>query len=453
MGPKLKIASVRFLLKKPAKSYLPSQPVADLKFKSKEYRQMDSKWLLIGLVFSSGLMCTKKTSDDNIDDKPHENLSTDAEKKPDKKEKDSDHDADMLEHSGLIGNISIKMDQWDELKNQEPTKHICQPDSHYDRRGYTYFVADIEIDGEFFETIGIRKKGHCGSKSNTKPALKIKLSKYVSDQEHNGHKSISLNNNIQDPALIRQCLGYRLLSELDIQHRECQLVRVTVNDVYYGIYSRVEDIKSKFLEKNFGKEKSGHVLLESGSVDTDFDGGFNFFERKEIDHEEDYSIHEVITNDIQARQLDAVKQYFDLGHFYKIWAGEILLMHIDGYVGNNNNFYVYRRKSDSKFHFIISGIDRTWEKGQSGFEQWKKSIIASLAREDPEFMGKFKDRLTGYWARFDTEDFFKKATELQDAVMPYLPDEEHEDFRHEVNILKEYVANHHAEIERYIDSL
>ena len=76
---------------------------------------------------------------------------------------------------------------------------------------YTTFSADLTMDGESLSNIGIRKKGFIGSQSTEKPSLKLNLDEYVAGAELFGTDNITLNNAVQDPSLIRQCLSYDLL--------------------------------------------------------------------------------------------------------------------------------------------------------------------------------------------------------------------------------------------------
>ena len=61
-----------------------------------------------------------------------------------------------------------------------------------------YYAANISIDGEVVQQVGIRSRGK-GSRSGEKPGLKVDMNRYVSGQEFHGRKSVILDNLTQDP--------------------------------------------------------------------------------------------------------------------------------------------------------------------------------------------------------------------------------------------------------------
>ena len=63
---------------------------------------------------------------------------------------------------------------------------------------YTWFSADITVDGETVTNVGVRKKGFIGSLSEEKPGLKIKFDQYVPDQNLAGMERMTFNNNVQE---------------------------------------------------------------------------------------------------------------------------------------------------------------------------------------------------------------------------------------------------------------
>ncbi len=71
---------------------------------------------------------------------------------------------------------------------------------------YTYFRADIWIDGTKIESVAIRKKGFFGSNDNKRPSLKVKFDEFVEQDPIKGLSRLTLNNNKQDKSLASQML-------------------------------------------------------------------------------------------------------------------------------------------------------------------------------------------------------------------------------------------------------
>jgi len=224
---------------------------------------------------------------------------------------------------------------------------------------YTWFEADVTLDGIAVDTVGIRKKGFIGSLSEDKPGLKLKFDKHVEGQELDGMERFTLNNSVQDPSLIKQCLGYALFTEAGLPAARCNFAHVSFVGEDLGVYVHVEPMKRDFLDRAFG-DSSGD--LYEGTLSDFRDEWMGTFEAKTDDTDADKGpILDVITA-LKASDdtlEEALRQVLDLDQFFDFWATEVLIGHWDGYAGNNNNFYVYRDPADGLIRFLPWGIDGT----------------------------------------------------------------------------------------------
>jgi len=73
-------------------------------------------------------------------------------------------------------------------------------------RSNSYYAANISLDGEVLQQVGIRSRG-AGSRSGEKPGLKIDFNKYNKSQEFHGYKTMALDNLVQDTSLLRERLA------------------------------------------------------------------------------------------------------------------------------------------------------------------------------------------------------------------------------------------------------
>jgi spore coat protein H len=110
---------------------------------------------------------------------------------------------------------------------------------------FSYFPADVVVNGQTVEDVGIRKKGFLGSLSESKPGLKIDFAEFVPSQELFGRKKLTLNNAVADPSLLRQCMTYDLFNKAGIPAPQCGFAHVTVNGEDMGIYVNVETASLK----------------------------------------------------------------------------------------------------------------------------------------------------------------------------------------------------------------
>ena len=97
-------------------------------------------------------------------------------------------------------------------------------------------------------------KGFIGSQSTTKPSIKINVDEYVEGAKLFGVDNITLNNGVQDPSLLRQCLSYQLFDLAGLPSPRCNFAHVYVNGADMGIYVHVEPIKPAFLRQHFDED-------------------------------------------------------------------------------------------------------------------------------------------------------------------------------------------------------
>ena len=116
-----------------------------------------------------------------------------------------------------------------------------------------YYAANISLDNEVVQQVGIRSRGK-GSRSGTKPGLKVDFNRYVRGQEFHGYKSIVLDNLTQDNTFLKEPLSYAAFEAMGIAAPQISYTRLTVNDEYWGLYTLVEDISKPFLEQRFGQD-------------------------------------------------------------------------------------------------------------------------------------------------------------------------------------------------------
>ncbi|MCX6132000.1 MAG: CotH kinase family protein, partial [Proteobacteria bacterium] len=128
-----------------------------------------------------------------------------------------------------VTDIQLKLDPtaWDNLRLEGNNLSNLQCGAKT-KSEYSQVPADVTIDGKSYGTVKIRKKGFFGSLLQAKPSLKIK---FPADAPalYFGLNRIVLNNNNQDPALIRQCLAYDLFRAANISSPRCSFARLHVN--------------------------------------------------------------------------------------------------------------------------------------------------------------------------------------------------------------------------------
>lgn len=263
-------------------------------------------------------------------------------------------------HRVLEVSVKIPPQDWTKIRNQGRDFGVlvdnCEtktptPDI------FDYVKAEITIDDETLEQVGVRKKGFLGSLSVARPSLKIKANEYDKSQRYQGSRRLTLNNNYQDLSLLRTCLAYEVFRKAKLPSPRCNFARVNVNGEALGLYTHVESIRKPFLRRHFG-QKIGD-LFESQAADFVSDLILLWepkLGKKKPDHRPIQEVADAVDKGGQ-EMLAAVEQWFDLDELVTYWATESLVNHWDGFSGSRNNVYLYLSPQDGKLHFIPWGAD------------------------------------------------------------------------------------------------
>ena len=105
--------------------------------------------------------------------------------------------------------IEMAKTDWDKLRHQTRL-FAASLQKEPPKRPFTYFKANVVIDGHRVENVGVRKKGLIGSLDTARPSLKIKLDHDHKKAKVAGLSTLTFNNNRQDRTLMSQFLRLRI---------------------------------------------------------------------------------------------------------------------------------------------------------------------------------------------------------------------------------------------------
>jgi hypothetical protein len=225
---------------------------------------------------------------------------------------------------------------------------------------YTHFPARVTVDGVTYEDVDIRKKGYIGSLSVIRPSLKLDFERRLGTELAAGNRRMTLNNDLQDPSHVKQCLSYDLFAEIGLPAPRCNFAHVVVNGVDLGIYTHVEAVNKPLLRRYFD-DVDGNMY--EGQL-SDFNAATQQYLEMETNQEQNDGSDVQAVIDALALPDDqvvaALGALVDLEHFRDFWALETLLGHWDGYASNSNNYFAYHDPTSNKFYFIPWGTDQTF---------------------------------------------------------------------------------------------
>jgi hypothetical protein len=222
---------------------------------------------------------------------------------------------------------------------------------------FTPFVGTVSVDGQTLTGVGVRKKGFIGSLSTEKPSLKLKFDETIAGQRVSGTDGMTLNNSKQDPAFVRQCLGYAAFARAGISAPRCNFAHVVVNGADLGLYVHVEGIDKDLLRRHF-VDASGNLYEGTLSdFDATFLATFDLKTNQVVNDRSDLTALASALTATNADLLDRLAQLVNLDEFFDYWAMETVLRHWDGYANNTNNFFAYHDPTSGRFTFLPWGID------------------------------------------------------------------------------------------------
>ncbi len=306
----------------------------------------------------------------------------------------------LLDPSRLLHiRITMKDEDWDALRHQQRHGASFFAGAPIDDP-FTWFNADIKIDGTLVRKVGVRKKGLFGSMDTERPSLKVKFNEFVEQDPVQGLNRLTLNNNKQDTSQVSQHLTYKLFRDAGVHAPRSSLAWVTVNGDDLGIYTHVESLNKPFLKRSFGDDTGD---LYEGTL-TDFHPRtLKNFSVKTNESDNDLSDIARIATLFDGKEplsMEEVEKVLDVDGFLRFWALEAMVQFWDGYSANQNNFYFYVEPGSGRGSFIPWGADSCWSErgrrsGPAGSTAiFAQSILCNRLYHADNMADRYRDTLT-----------------------------------------------------------
>ena len=235
-----------------------------------------------------------------------------------------------------------------------------------------YYPADIRWRGITVRNVGIRSRGS-GSRSGSKPGLRVDFNRYASGQTFLGLTSFVLDNLVQDPSGLRERVAMRVHERMGLPApRETHAV-LYVNNSYAGVYGIVESVDTNGVKRMFGEqngnwEDEGYLFefkwirpYHFEYLGSDASAYAPLFSPRTHEHdplETLYSPIEAMTRAVEdasdASLVEIMSQYLDLPMLLRYLAVQAYTAEWDGFAGyaGMNNFYLYRFEQSMRSQFI-----------------------------------------------------------------------------------------------------
>lgn len=354
--------------------------------------------------------------------------------------------------SNRVIQVEINTSHWDRLRLADPVGGRCNFDFIGDRYSYETF-EEVRVNGVSYGNVGAKKKSWCGSESKDKPSINLKFDKFDKDtgkaaKANMGTDALTLNNSIQDPSYLRQCLSYEAFRKAGIASPLCNFARLRVNGVDMGLYVNLQPLKKAFFKSNFPGEL-GNVYEFSGE---NFE--WYFIPRLEANMDslketEDKSMSDFrgVIEALDSGDMGRIAQLVDIDQFLRYWAMEMAFSHSDGLTLGNNNAYVYFPEN-GKMQTVPWGTDRVLESGgqREARSLYATNRLANRLTQDPASYAKLMGYLKQYMNEWDSEAIIGQLNTTVNAVQNSVRDWERGSFYGAVEGLKNNIRNRPAEV-------
>ena len=232
----------------------------------------------------------------------------------------------------------------------------------------------MAVDGTTLEQVGIRCKGNSSlGISGPKKPFNITTDSFVAGQDLWGFDVMNLNNNWNDPSLLRDAIGLKLLGDY-MPISRFTFAKVTINGTYIGLYSMVEQINGEWADHWY--QDNGLTIRGDSPVRITFDSSTLNWKGEDLaPYKQGYEVKgkDAGSDDgyIQLRELtraldapvsagglaDAdlatgIREKLNVDSALWHIAGTNILAHYDSYyVGKNH--YLFAPSRDPRFDIII----------------------------------------------------------------------------------------------------
>ena len=314
------------------------------------------------------------------------------------------------------------------------------PDS--DLEFHAVFMFDNGAIKDTMENVGFRLRGNT-SRYSAKKSFKVSFNSFESGRKYNGLEKMNLNGEHNDPTISRAKICWDMLRESDIPAPRSNHVKLYINNNYHGLYLSVEHIDEEFAESRFGN-KDGNLYKCLYPADLKYlgnnpdvykyqSGNHRAYDLKTNTADDDYSdlanfiaiLNNTPLNDLPCK----LEEVFNVQDYLKIMAFDVFTANWDGYIFNNNNFYLYHNTKTGKFEYVVYDPDNTFGIDWFGIDWSQRDVYEWSSGERPLYtrimqVQKYRNQYSKYIKELSdftgTAAYFPYMYSLRDKIYPFV---------------------------------
>lgn len=232
----------------------------------------------------------------------------------------------------------------------------------------SYVQCDMTFDGVALPSVGVRLKGNSSfNNPGQKKSMKVDLNEFVAGQDYDGIKKFNLNNLFKDPTFMREKLTMDYMRRHGMHTARCTYARVYYNNVYWGLYTLVEDVNGKFLSQHYGNnngnlfkgDPSGDLRWYGASVSS-YTSHYELDQTTTNDWTDLVNLINTINNSPTATYYTSLEDSLFGWDFLANAAINNIFVNLDSYCGSGHNYYVYHDSTLMKWRWIPWDVNETF---------------------------------------------------------------------------------------------
>ncbi|MCB0633070.1 MAG: CotH kinase family protein [Saprospiraceae bacterium] len=324
--------------------------------------------------------------------------------------------------------------------------------------GEDFLMGDVDINGTKLSGVGVRyREGRAFTPGAKRNGLYIQLDVEKEGQNYQGYKAVDLSDGLRDPSMMREVLAHEIAQPYLASPR-ANFAKVFINDVLYGVFSNIEVIGDKFLDRNFGGYTEGALFAATPDyiVPAPEECRTKLYASLLVDNSADCYKHNFTAlrgNDWQGLyQLsmtlkDHPEKIEDVLHVDKVlWmlAFNNVLVNLSSYTGQYSPNYLLYKDDRGRWAPIITGFNFAFgsykntgvgsDKGTVALlqldpllhvDEESKPLISVLLSDEKyqkQYLAHMRNILRNH---FKDDAFAKRVEALQLMILPDLAEDEH----------------------------
>ncbi len=243
----------------------------------------------------------------------------------------------------------------------------------------TYLAADLTIDGEVLEDVGVRFKGNSSYNSignSEKKPFNIDLNVFAdtlgADHDFQGYKKIILNNGFKDPSFVREALTWEICRQF-VPAPKSNWVKLVINGESWGIYMNCEHLDDEMLSGWYSEEDGNRYKAEGGPganpsnltwLGSNTSSYTAQYQLKNPDdainpHEDLVELCDVLNN-TPGSSYSAVQDILNVDNSLWMLALDNVFVNLDSYYGGGHNYYIFHDFEHDRMETLMWDVNESF---------------------------------------------------------------------------------------------